>query len=634
MSEVPRLREGERGSTSSDFSSPPKSPDSPNAHTDTLSNAPITYPTLSTQSSNVRKVGGEKSGSLNASTAKNKSSSAVTAPRRQRKTKDPTQIPSGHDNTSTPPEAKVKKTRKPRAPAAATQGRRKRTDVALRRDHPDIKAEPQESRVPNPVGPAQTTQSQFNFKVPEPSSTPSQNSNNEAIPNNHLAFLASGQTPTQTPIQIPVRSPGQKYDPIRSVATEPGMLSQASTNALPKSPPRSANRASESPSISSLIDPPTIPPAYPFPKLAMPTSFPSNPSRPSVSAHSSPSIPSISGPSPRRQPSPTISPPMRTATSVDTSNATISNSSSTVMDVDSEPGCPPPTKVSTAPRKSNTGTSTGPSSKAPSPKPPRSRNTPLPGLPPLFGGAYESSELEKTAPTVILYVPLNGEINKVVNFARMAEEQYGFDALYPRLAAQRERLARVAAAGAALENANKAANNAGRSVSGGQSADDMSVDGSDGEGEGGGECSNVEMGGMASTGEGAKPTQPKKRKMKEDQYNKEDPFIDDSELAWEEQAAASKDGFFVYSGPLVPEGEKPTIERADGTVKRGRGRGRGSSTRGSGAGRGGATGGGTTGTRGNPATRKPRVTKAAKALMDQEMREREKMAVLAAKPMG
>lgn len=268
-----------------------------------------------------------------------------------------------------------------------------------------------------------------------------------------------------------------------------------------------------------------------------------------------------------------------------------------------------------------------------------------------------------------------------MNFARMAEEQYGFDALYPRLAAQRERLARVAAAGAALENANKAANNAGRSVSGGQSADDMSVDGSDGEGEGGGECSNVEMGGMGSTGEGAKPTQPKKRKMKEDQYNKEDPFIDDSELAWEEQAAASKDGFFVYSGPLVPEGEKPTIERyvylaltcssllfklnspksfppcllfssflpsfplcpplifiprhrADGTVKRGRGRGRGSSTRGSGAGRGGATGGGTTGTRGNPATRKPRVTKAAKALMDQEMREREKMAVLAAKPMG
>jgi hypothetical protein len=32
-------------------------------------------------------------------------------------------------------------------------------------------------------------------------------------------------------------------------------------------------------------------------------------------------------------------------------------------------------------------------------------------------------------------------------------------------------------------------------------------------------------------------------------------------MAWQEQAAASKDGFFVYSGPLVPEGEKVQVER-------------------------------------------------------------------------
>ncbi|EAU31081.1 predicted protein [Aspergillus terreus NIH2624] len=49
--------------------------------------------------------------------------------------------------------------------------------------------------------------------------------------------------------------------------------------------------------------------------------------------------------------------------------------------------------------------------------------------------------------------------------------------------------------------------------------------------------------------------------------------------AWQEQAAASKDGFFVYSGPLVPEGEKVQVERADGTIKRGRGRGRGGRSR-------------------------------------------------------
>ena len=233
-----------------------------------------------------------------------------------------------------------------------------------------------------------------------------------------------------------------------------------------------------------------------------------------------------------------------------------------IMDVDMEGMCPPLTK----PQKSATSTSTGPSSNATSPKPPRQKEAPL-RRPPgngllsstLFGGPADSSGPEKSAPTVILHVPLNGEVNKYINFARMAEERYGFNALHPRLAAQRERLARVAAAGAALENASK-----GQSGSG-VSADEMSVDISEGEGD----ASNVEMGGMGdgvsdsmrvSEGGKEKP-QPRKRRMKEDQYDKDDPFVDDTELAWEEQAAASKDGFFVYQGPLVPEGEKPTVER-------------------------------------------------------------------------
>ena len=308
----------------------------------------------------------------------------------------------------------------------------------------------------------------------------------------------------------------------------------------------------------------------------------------------------------------------------------------------------------------------------------------------------------------------------------MAEERYGFNALHPRLAAQRERLARVAAAGAALENAGKE-----KGSSAGLSGDEMSVELSDGDDrDGGGNLSNVEMGGMGGgirdeNGVGgvggvdigvtsssgwkveAKPAGPKKRKMKEDQYDKDDPFVDDTEMAWEEQAAASKDGFFVYAGPLVQEGEKPAVERyvymisfpfiypipqhlqsrtsnindpntnanlpinrADGTVKRGRGRGRGGSTRGTtststrggagaggagaGAGAGGGSGAGAGGsgpggassttaahngdkpisTRGQMTNRKPRVTKAARLLMEQEKVEREKMAVLAARPEG
>lgn len=61
---------------------------------------------------------------------------------------------------------------------------------------------------------------------------------------------------------------------------------------------------------------------------------------------------------------------------------------------------------------------------------------------------------------------------------------------------------------------------------------------------------------------GTDATGPKKRRKKKmEEYDQDDPFVDDSEMAWEEQAAAVKDGFFVYCGPLVPEGEKPTVER-------------------------------------------------------------------------
>jgi hypothetical protein len=163
-----------------------------------------------------------------------------------------------------------------------------------------------------------------------------------------------------------------------------------------------------------------------------------------------------------------------------------------------------------------------------------------------LGGGGPADGTEFRAPTVIINIPMKGEVNKYINFTRLAEEQYGWDALHPRLAAQRDRLARVAAAGAALE----------RNGSSKDSGDEMSLD-SEGEG------SNIEMGGMSDgrtgTDGGAKKV-PRKRKMKEDEYDKDDGFVDDSELLWEEQAAAANDGFFVYSGPLVPEGEKPVLE--------------------------------------------------------------------------
>ncbi|KAL8964393.1 MAG: hypothetical protein Q9183_004481 [Haloplaca sp. 2 TL-2023] len=175
----------------------------------------------------------------------------------------------------------------------------------------------------------------------------------------------------------------------------------------------------------------------------------------------------------------------------------------------------------------------------------------------------------------------------------------------------------------------------------------MSVDLSDGEPDA--ENSNVEMGGVDGVGAvkpsgegGDVPAVKKRRKrtMKEDMYDKDDAFIDDSEMAFEEQAAAAKDGFFVYSGLLVPLGEKAVVERSDGAPKRGRGGGRGRGSRGGASGgttRGGggaaaaATGTSTTLTKsGQP--RKKRITKAEKAEMEQEKAQRESMAPLAAKP--
>lgn len=227
---------------------------------------------------------------------------------------------------------------------------------------------------------------------------------------------------------------------------------------------------------------------------------------------------------------------------------------SDVMDIDSKEPVPSSTKK-------EKGTATAPSSKAPSPKPGRATKE-APPLPQgsglitnaLFGGADDSKSPDaRSTPNIIVHVPLQ-KGNQIVNFAQLAEEQYGFAALHPRLAAHKERLARVAAAGAALER-----NDKGKSA--GESAEeDLSLDvdrDSDMDGD-------ITMGG-AGTGTNGAPSEAsdgkKRRRKKVEEYDRDDPFVDDSEMAWQEQAAASKDGFFVYSGPLVPEGDKVQVER-------------------------------------------------------------------------
>ena len=248
---------------------------------------------------------------------------------------------------------------------------------------------------------------------------------------------------------------------------------------------------------------------------------------------------------------------------------------------------------------------------------------PLPGsaLPPLtnadFGKPSNRERKYEDVPNdcIVIDVPMksNGTGGSYVNFLKEVENKYGFDVAHPRVAEHRRRMKEVAAAGAALE-----------SVPG--SADEMNLDNSEGE-------SDVEMGGQ---NEGSNSESTKRKRRVNERYDLEDDFIDDSEMIWQDQALASRDGYFVWSGPLVQEGEKPTIERADGTVKRGgrggRGTGRGGTTRGDGTGRTRGTRGGGPGSRGGTTVRKPRVTKAERAKMESEKVEREKMAATAAKP--
>ncbi|PWY79369.1 HPC2-domain-containing protein [Aspergillus sclerotioniger CBS 115572] len=491
---------------------------------------------------------------------------------------------------------------------------------------------------------------------------------------------------SQPPAPPPQRTSGQNFDPIRSAFdTASPAIAPAPTQTLAPAPapvptsfspparhpsPRPTFRASASPAIASIIDPPTTssPPVYtsrpygspihgassyspspvgasivPTPPQPHPQSQP-QPRPISPYALRSPYAAPIQAPPPQKpqipapapKPIPAAPPPAsQPPTPVPApSNNRPPSPGPTPMDV--EPDTPATLSAPKTTKKESKSPSTVPASKAPSPKPARAAKE-APALPQgsglisnaLFGveGSSSSGDASnRRTPSIVLHVPLKGHGNQIINFARLAEEQYGFAALHPRLAAHKERLARVAAAGAALERNDKAS---GRGLSAGESADEdlsMEID-RDTDMDGEGTMAAPTRSNCADPADGKK----KRRKKKMEEYDRDDPFVDDSELAWQEQAAASKDGFFVYSGPLVPEGEKVQVERADGTIKRGRGRGRGGRGRGPPSShhqvplaaavpisqetglpvRG-------PGSRGGSTTRRPRISKAARLQAEQE----------------
>ncbi|BFZ56925.1 HIR complex subunit [Savitreella phatthalungensis] len=147
---------------------------------------------------------------------------------------------------------------------------------------------------------------------------------------------------------------------------------------------------------------------------------------------------------------------------------------------------------------------------------------------------------KKRLPTIVIDIPLNND-SVSVDFMQLAERQYGWAAVHP-----------VEARFRALNRLDS----------------DEDEGGSESERDAG---SGEEAGAESSAHElGRQPRRPKKKKRRTDieYYDTEDPFIDDDELNLQATAATAKDGFFVWHGPLVPEGERAKVEKAPGRSTR------------------------------------------------------------------
>ncbi|EMR08399.1 hypothetical protein PNEG_03236 [Pneumocystis murina B123] len=161
----------------------------------------------------------------------------------------------------------------------------------------------------------------------------------------------------------------------------------------------------------------------------------------------------------------------------------------------------------------------------------------------------------KEKPSIRIHVPLKGQVNVYVNFAREAEKQYGWTALHPLQATNLVKLGMLKF------------DNELDSDEGDESESNVDDD------------RKFKLSATHTENENSNLQEPfipvpkkRKRRIQEEEYDTLDPFIDDSELFLEE-IAASKDGFFVFSGPLIPKGDKVKIERTDESTKKGRSRG-------------------------------------------------------------
>ncbi|RKP31067.1 HPC2-domain-containing protein [Metschnikowia bicuspidata] len=150
------------------------------------------------------------------------------------------------------------------------------------------------------------------------------------------------------------------------------------------------------------------------------------------------------------------------------------------------------------------------------------------------GNDEEDVKQDTTLPVVVLDIPLldpkdpkPGQAEVVVHVMKMAEEKYGWNSMHPN------------------------------SKSAIDLMDELLDDEDDVEDDEDDEVVTVDEKGVPIKRKDEKKKENKKKETKVNRkvgkYDCDDPFIDDTELQWEEEIATTKEGFFVYWGPLVDE---------------------------------------------------------------------------------
>lgn len=420
--------------------------------------------------------------------------------------------PTLSSDTSQPPPKLASTTKPPRKRKAESTN-----NTAAKDDKPKEK-KPRKAREPRPLGPdgkpiprPRKDKTAVVSKNGAAATTKTSSPSNLQTPDGHRSTgvinLTNGHKAAQPP--RPATS-GQRYDPIRgAIFDSPASLS------TPQKPSPQMKPASRSPNVADLLNPDS--------EGNRPPRTNSKPPAPVVKSVDSGS------PADRASSFPADSSNFKPVTIIPVSNL---RGAPEVMDID---------KV-VEPDDNKTSASTGPTPKAKRSTPPLSKlqatGSGLLSSSDLFGGPANSEDRPVDGVSIDFRIVLDPRGGNTINIAQEIIKRYGREALNPRAVAHRERLLQVAAAANKLDQG---------------SGDDMDLDLSDPDND-----SNVDGNVSKDDKSNAEAAKSKKRARKIEDYDKEDDFIDDTEMAWEQQASVARDGFFVYSGPLIQaEEQKP-----------------------------------------------------------------------------